>query len=83
MKAYTWFTDAHIQLVNEILPGLDAIAAYRLGIGSAFAVSVGLEPTRNLLESCAKCNSVAEAVEFAQQWADHAFEQGPKKGSFQ
>ena len=68
------FSDEHIKLVNEILPGLDAMAAYRVGLASAAAVSVGLEPTRNLLETCAKCKSVGKAVEFVTAWMDHGIQ---------
>ena len=87
MKA-AGFSEEHMRLVNEILEDLDttgaigAMGAYCLGIGSAAAFAARLEPTRNMLQTCANCRSVDEAVEFSQRWIDHEFEQGPKKGSF-
>jgi hypothetical protein len=62
------FSDEHAALVNEILPRLGAIGAYRLGIASALALSAGLEPTRYLLEASANSGSSGASVEFCKQW---------------
>ena len=69
MRKRANFSDEHARIVNEILPGLDAMAAYRVGIGSSMALIFGLEPTRNLLETCARSESIEEAAEFSRAWA--------------